>query len=58
VDRRVQEAIQLVYHEDDELGSVRQVLLWFGGKRYPCQLFPGILVSARWVWKFQSTTRF
>ena len=29
-----------------------------GRKSYPCQPFRGILVSARWFGKFQSTTRF
>jgi DNA invertase Pin-like site-specific DNA recombinase len=50
-DRRVQEAIRMVFRKYETLGSVRQVLLWFVGEGI---VFPAVTYSERrpkLVWK-------
>src|SRR6266478_3456107 len=50
-DRRVQQAVQIVFSKMTELGSARQVLLWFGGEKVS---LPSVLLEGSGrevVWK-------
>jgi DNA invertase Pin-like site-specific DNA recombinase len=56
-DRRVQEAVHLVFTKMTELGSARQVLLWFRGEKTS---LPSLVVETPGhdvVWKLPCTTR-
>jgi excisionase family DNA binding protein len=50
-DRRVQQAIQQVFTKMTELGSVRQVLLWFRQEKISLPAFPREPGEPRMVWK-------
>jgi DNA invertase Pin-like site-specific DNA recombinase len=50
-DRRVQQAIQLVFTKMTELGSARQVLLWFRRERMPLPAVPRSPGEPALVWK-------
>jgi DNA invertase Pin-like site-specific DNA recombinase len=50
-DRRVQQAIQLVFTKMAELGSARQVLLWFRRERMPLPALPRSPGDRAMVWK-------
>jgi DNA invertase Pin-like site-specific DNA recombinase len=50
-DRRVQQAIQLVFTKMTELGSARQVLLWFRRERMPLPAVPRSPGEPTLVWK-------
>jgi excisionase family DNA binding protein len=50
-DQRVQQAIQLVIHKMTELGSVRQVLMWFLQENISLPSFPHDSVERKMVWK-------
>jgi DNA invertase Pin-like site-specific DNA recombinase len=50
-DRRVQQAIQLVFTKMTELGSARQVLLWFRRERMPLPAVPRSPGAPALVWK-------
>lgn len=50
-DRRVQQAIQLVFTKMVELGSARQVLLWFRRERMPLPAAPRSPGEPTVVWK-------
>ncbi len=50
-DQRVQQAIQLVFRKMTELGSVRQVLVWFLQENISLPSFPHDSVERKMVWK-------
>lgn len=50
-DQRVQQAIQLVFRKMTELGSVRQVLVWFLQESIALPSFPHDSVERRMIWK-------
>jgi len=50
-DRRVQQAIQLVFTKMTELGSIRQVLLWFRRKAVCLPALPRDPGEPRMIWK-------
>jgi DNA invertase Pin-like site-specific DNA recombinase len=50
-DRRVQDALQLVFTKMTEFGSVRQVLLWFRQEKVSLPAFPRDPGEPRLVWK-------
>jgi DNA invertase Pin-like site-specific DNA recombinase len=50
-DRRVQQAIQLAFTKMTELGSVRQVLLWFRQEKVSLPAFPRDPGEPRMLWK-------
>ena len=50
-DRRTQESIQLTFSKMTELGSVRQVLLWFRREKIAFPTFPRHRGERRAVWK-------
>jgi DNA invertase Pin-like site-specific DNA recombinase len=50
-DRRVQKAIRLVFRKFDELGSARQVLLWFRRKKVMLPAAPRGDAELKPVWK-------
>jgi DNA invertase Pin-like site-specific DNA recombinase len=50
-DQRVQQAIHLVFHKMTELGSVRQVLMWFLQENISLPSFPHDSIERKMVWK-------
>lgn len=48
-DQRVQQAVQLVFHKMDELGSMRQVLIWFRQENVLLPAFP--VGHGSMIWK-------
>jgi hypothetical protein len=50
-DRRVQQAIQLVFTKMTELGSVRQALLWFRQEKVALPAWPRDAEDPKMVWK-------
>jgi DNA invertase Pin-like site-specific DNA recombinase len=50
-DRRIQQAIQLVFNKNIELGSARQVLLWFRDERVCLPAFTFDKFGEKVVWK-------
>jgi len=50
-DQRVQQAIQLVFRKMTELGSIRQVLLWFLQENISLPSFPHDSAERKMVWK-------
>jgi DNA invertase Pin-like site-specific DNA recombinase len=50
-DQRLQQAIQLVFRKMTELGSVRQVLVWFLQENISLPSFPHDSVERKMVWK-------
>ena len=50
-DQRVQQAIQLVFRKMTELGSIRQVLLWFRQENISLPSFPHDSAERKMVWK-------
>ena len=53
-DQRVQQAIELVFRKFVELGSVRQVLLWFRQENICLPAFPHNTGERKMVWKLPS----
>jgi hypothetical protein len=53
-DQRVQQAIELVFRKMTELGSVRQVLLWFLQENISLPAFPHDSPEHKMVWKLPS----
>ena len=53
-DQRVQQAIELVFRKFIELGSVRQVLLWFRQENICLPAFPHETGERKMVWKLPS----
>jgi len=53
-DHRVQQAIELVFRKFIELGSVRQVLLWFRQENICLPAFPHETGERKMVWKLPS----
>jgi len=53
-DQRVQQAIELVFRKFVELGSVRQVLLWFRQENICLPAFPHETGERKMVWKLPS----
>jgi DNA invertase Pin-like site-specific DNA recombinase len=56
-DRRVQEAIALVFRKFDELQTVRQVHVWMRQKRLPCRRSPMLTAGGKSPGSCRSTTR-
>jgi excisionase family DNA binding protein len=50
-DRRVQDALQLVFTKMTQLGSIRQVLLWFRQEKISLPALPRDPGEAKMVWK-------
>jgi len=50
-DRRIQQAIHLTFRKMTELGSVRQVQLWFHRENVSLPISPQDGGERRWVWK-------
>jgi DNA invertase Pin-like site-specific DNA recombinase len=50
-DQRVQQAIQLIFRKLTELGSVRQVMLWFRQENVCLPAFPHGLGERKMIWK-------
>ncbi len=57
-DQRVQQAIELVLRKFKELGSVRQVLLWYRQENICLPAFPHETGERKMVWKLPSYTTF
>ncbi len=53
-DQRVQQAIELVFRKFVELGSIRQVLLWFRQENICLPAFPHETGERKMVWKLPS----